>query len=114
MSRAVRDYSETIEGRAQLAVKAFAEALEVIPATLAKNCGLQPVDALIALRASHSNGEHDSYIDADTGQIVRGGHVVEPLAVVSVAVETATSTAISIIRIVRNVRGKIPEDIAGM
>jgi len=114
MSRAVREYAETVEGRAQLAVKAFAEALEVIPATLARNCGLHPVDALIALRASHSNGEYDSYIDADTGEIIRGGSVVEPLTVVSVAVETATSTAISIIRIVRNVRGKTPEDITGM
>ena len=110
MSSAVKNYAETVSGRAQLAVKAFADALEIIPKTLAENAGLSPVDALIDLRAAHSAGETGAYVDINTGEVVTTEHVVEPLSVVSVAVETAASTAVSVIRIVRNVRAKIPDD----
>jgi len=42
-------------GREQLAIEAFAEAVEVIPLTLAENAGLDPIDIMVALRAKHED-----------------------------------------------------------
>jgi archaeal chaperonin len=53
LSRNLLKFSETMSGREQLAVKAFAEAMEIIPRTLAENAGLDPIDVLAELRAAH-------------------------------------------------------------
>ena len=57
MASALRKYAETMPGREQLAVRAFAEALESITVTLAENAGLDPIDILSELRARHEKGE---------------------------------------------------------
>ena len=62
MSLQVKDFAASVGGRL-LAVEAYAEALEIIPATLAENCGLSPIDSLLKLRVAH-NGDHEAYIDA--------------------------------------------------
>ena len=45
-----QEFASTVGGREQMAVEAFANALEVIPKTLAENSGLDPIDAMIALQ----------------------------------------------------------------
>lgn len=52
----LRDFSRTFKGREQLAIEAFADAMEIIPKTLAANAGLDPVNVLIELRTGHANG----------------------------------------------------------
>ena len=56
VSRDLRSYAEGVGGREQMAIEAFAGALEVIPRTLAENAGLDPVNTIIALRKAHSEG----------------------------------------------------------
>ncbi|MEM2978279.1 MAG: thermosome subunit beta, partial [Candidatus Hadarchaeales archaeon] len=53
----LRDYADTVGGREALAVRAFADALEVIPKTLAENAGMDSVDILVELRAKHAKPE---------------------------------------------------------
>ncbi|HJK16652.1 MAG TPA: thermosome subunit alpha, partial [Methanocorpusculum sp.] len=57
LSLRLREYAATQGGRIQLAIEAFASALEVIPRTLAENAGLDPIDKLVELRAAHEKGE---------------------------------------------------------
>jgi len=52
----LRDYASTVGGREQLAINAFADALEVIPKTLAENAGLDTIDTLVELRSKHEQG----------------------------------------------------------
>jgi thermosome len=56
MSMALRDFADSISGREQLAVEAFADALEVVPRTLAETAGFDPIDTLVELRSQHSQG----------------------------------------------------------
>jgi chaperonin GroEL (HSP60 family) len=115
MSLAVKEYATTVGGRAQMAVEAFANALEVIPATLAENSGLSPIDCLIALRAAHAQGLIHAYIDLDTGEIGKSNnHVLEPKQVVGTALQSATDVACMIIRIDHIIRAKDPDDPFGM
>jgi chaperonin GroEL (HSP60 family) len=57
VARRLRRYAESLEGRVRLAVAAFAEAIEVIPVTLAENAGMDPIDALSELQVAHENGD---------------------------------------------------------
>ena len=57
LSLRLREYGATVGGRAQLAIEAFASALEVIPRTLAENAGLDPIDMLVEIRAAHEKGK---------------------------------------------------------
>ncbi|MFW5940108.1 MAG: thermosome subunit alpha, partial [Halolamina sp.] len=63
----LRQFADSVGGREQLAVEAFADALEVIPRTLAENAGLDPIDSLVDLRATHDGGAFTSGLDAYTG-----------------------------------------------
>ena len=101
LSRDLRTYAETIGGREQMAIEAFASALEIIPRTLAENAGLDPVTTLIALRKAHADGESHAGINVYEGGVVdmKAGNVLEPLRVVEQAIQSATETAIMILRI---------------
>jgi len=95
---ALDDYATAVPERSQLAVEAFAEALEAPVRALARNAGHDPVDALPALRAAHARAEADPApigLDSDTGQPVDAWAVgvVEPRRVFSRAVETARAAA---------------------
>jgi Chaperonin GroEL (HSP60 family) len=57
LSLRLREYAASVGGRAQLAIEAFAAALEIIPRTLAENAGLDPIDMLVELRAAHEKGQ---------------------------------------------------------
>ena len=110
MSLAVKDYASSVGGRAQLAVEAFANALEVVPATLAENSGLSPIDTLLDLRVAHSEGNGNAYVDVYTGNIVTNNAVVEPMRVVKTALQSATDTACMILRIDNIVTAKEPDE----
>ena len=101
LSRDLRTYAETIGGREQMAIEAFASALEIIPRTLAENAGLDPVTTIIALRKAHADGESHAGINVYEGGVVdmQAGNVLEPLRVVEQAIQSATETAIMILRI---------------
>jgi chaperonin GroEL (HSP60 family) len=49
----LKRYAVSVSGREQLAIEAYAEALEAIPMALAENAGLDPIDILVSLRAKH-------------------------------------------------------------
>ncbi|MGB9135156.1 MAG: thermosome subunit beta, partial [Candidatus Bathyarchaeia archaeon] len=102
MAKEIREYAKTIGGREQLAMEAFAEALEVVPKTLAENAGLDPIDILVGLRAAHEKEKgHVMGVNVFTGKIVdmeRSG-VIEPSAVKEQAIKSATEAASMILRI---------------
>jgi thermosome len=97
----LKDYSASLKGREQLAVEKFAEAMEIIPRTLAENSGLDPIDKLVALKAAHERGEKNAGLDVYTGKIVDmyANNVIEPLRTKRQAVESAAEAAIMILKI---------------
>ncbi|MFC4540559.1 thermosome subunit alpha [Halosolutus amylolyticus] len=101
LSLALRDYADSVGGREQLAVEAFADALEVIPRTLAENAGLDPIDSLVELRADHDAGDSAAGLDAYTGDTIDmdAEGVYEPLRVKTQAIESATEAAVMLLRI---------------
>ncbi len=101
LSLALRDYADSVGGREQLAVEAFADALEVIPRTLAENAGLDPIDSLVELRADHDGGNAAAGLDAYTGDTIDMAEegVYEPLRIKTQAIESATEAAVMLLRI---------------
>lgn len=102
LAKRLRKFSETVAGREQLAVKAFAEALEVIPRTLAENSGLDPIDMLVKLRAAHEKEGGEVYgLDVFEGEVVNmlEKGVVEPLKVKTQAIDSATEASVMLLRI---------------
>ncbi len=97
----LRDYASTIGGREQIAIEAFANAMEVVPRTLAENAGLDPIDTLIELRKAHAKGKKTAGINVYTDKIVdmRKENVIEPLRVGMQAISSATDAAVMILRI---------------
>ncbi|WP_049904716.1 thermosome subunit alpha [Natrialba asiatica] len=98
----IREEAAGIEGRKQLAVTAFADALDVVPRTLAANTGQDPIDALVDLRAAHdSEGRAGLITDGEDVTIddpLEFG-VVDPADVKREAIESATEAATMIVRI---------------
>jgi len=102
LSRMLKQFASTVGGRSQMAVEAFAEALEIIPATLAENSGLDPLDTLIELRTAHSSDDSTTYgVNVYEGGVIDmlAEGVVEPFSVVSQAIQSASETAAMILRI---------------
>jgi thermosome len=101
ISRMLKKYAETLPGREQLAVKSFAEALEVIPVTLTENAGLDPIDILSELRARHEKGETWAGIEVNSGKVqdMSEAGVFEPLAVKKQIVKSAGEAASMILKI---------------
>jgi chaperonin GroEL (HSP60 family) len=97
----LREYASTLEGREQLAVNKFAQALEIIPKTLAENAGLDAIDILAELRSLHEHGNKNAGLDVYEGKPVdmleKG--VIEPLRVKTQAITLATEAASMILRI---------------
>jgi len=97
----LNEWSGSSEGREQLAIKQYAEALESIPLTIAENAGMDPIDSLITLRANQSNGKQTVGINAREGKIgnMFSLDIVEPLAVKEQIIKSATEAACMILRI---------------
>jgi thermosome len=102
VAKELRGYATKVGGREQLAIEAFADAIEVIPRTLAENAGLEPIDILVELRAAHEkkDGEYMG-VNVFTGKIenMQENGVIEPLIVKEQAVKSAAESASMILRI---------------
>jgi chaperonin GroEL (HSP60 family) len=82
-------------------VRAFADALEVIPRTLAENAGIDPIDAMTELKAAHDKGQVWAGIDVFSGKTMDAwkSGVLEPLKIKTQAISSASEVAIMILRI---------------
>ncbi len=101
LAQGLRKYAATLSGREQLAVQAFAEAVEVIPRTLAENAGLDPIDVLTKLRSAHQWGQKRAGIDVFSGEVMDTSlaGVIEPLKIKTQALSSAAEVAEMILRI---------------
>ena len=117
MAKKLKDYADSISGREQLAVNAFAEALEIVPKTLAENAGLDSIDSLVDLRAAHENSAVMG-LDVFTGKVadMKEAGVIEPKRVKKQAIQSASEAAEMILRIddVIASSGKGDADMGGM
>jgi archaeal chaperonin len=97
----LREYSATVGGREQIAIDAFASAMEVVPTALAENAGHDPIDILIDLRKAHKSGKVNAGINVFTGKVVDmlKENVLEPFRVGRQAMNSATDAAVMILRI---------------
>ena len=97
----LKEFADTFDGREQLAIKQYAEALESIPLTIAENAGMDPIDTIIALRAKQSGGKKSIGINAREGKIgnMYALDIVEPRVVKEQIIKSATETACMILRI---------------
>ena len=101
LSLQLRKYASQEGGRVQLAIEAFAAALEIIPRTLAENAGLDAIDMLVAIRAAHEGGKKNFGLDVFEGKpvdMLKAG-VIEPLRVKTQAISSASEAAVMILRI---------------
>ncbi len=97
----LRSFAPTVGGREQMAVEAFADAVEVIPRTLAENAGLDEIDILLSLRRAHKKGNSSHGVNVYTGKIedMFTNNVIEPLRVGTQEIKAATEAATMILRI---------------
>ncbi|MCG7844170.1 MAG: TCP-1/cpn60 chaperonin family protein [Methanomassiliicoccales archaeon] len=97
----LREYSSSVGGREQIAIDAYASALEVIPTALSENAGLDPIDILIEMRKSHKAGKKHAGVNVFTGQVedMLANDVLEPFRVGKQAINSATDAAIMVLRI---------------
>ena len=102
ISTHLRAAAASVEGRAQLAIEAFADAVDALPRTLAENTGADPIDTLVDLRATHDSEGRAGIIaegrTATVGDPLEAG-IVDPAAVKHEAVESATEAATMVLRI---------------
>ena len=101
LAQELRDYADSVGGREQLAINAFADALEIIPRTLAENAGFDPIDTLVDLRNKHDDGDVWSGINVTSGESEKlfDEGVVEPQQTKTQAVSSASEAAEMILRI---------------
>jgi len=101
LSGQLKELADTFDGREQLAIRQYAEALESIPLTIAENAGMDPIDTIIALRAKQSGGKKSIGINAREGKIgnMYALDIVEPRVVKEQIIKSATETACMVLRI---------------
>jgi thermosome len=112
VAKELRKYATKVGGREQLAVEAFADAVEVIPRTLAENAGLEPIDVLVDLRSAHEK-EDGKYkgVNVFTGKTQNSidNGVIEPIVVKEQAIKSAAESAAMILRIDDVITAKSPK-----
>jgi thermosome len=101
VARRLRNFADSVEGREQMAVEAFADALELVPRVLAENAGLDSIDTLVDLRAAHAEGDEHAGLDVFTGDVVDtyDAGVVEPAHAKEQALSSATEAATLVLKI---------------
>ena len=102
VAKELRKYANKVGGREQLAIEAFADAMEIIPRSLSENAGLEPIDILVALRSAHDkpDGIYQG-VNVFTGEIqnsIENG-IIEPAVVKEQALKSAAESAAMILRI---------------
>ncbi|MBD3314063.1 thermosome subunit [Candidatus Woesearchaeota archaeon] len=116
LARNLRLFSDSLSGREQLAVRAFAEAVEIIPRTLAENSGLDPIDIMTELKAKHDKGDKWAGVDVFTGKVIDSWKtgVIEPLKIKTQAISSAAEVAMMILRIDDVIAGSSDRGGGGM
>ena len=101
ISSGLRKFGNEVGGREQMAIEAYAAAVEIVPRTLAENAGLDPINTLIDMRKAHADGKISAGLNAYTGEIsdMMELNVLEPLKVGTQAIRAATETAVLVLRI---------------
>ncbi|MBL7078956.1 TCP-1/cpn60 chaperonin family protein [Candidatus Bathyarchaeota archaeon] len=101
VARRLREYAETVTGRERLAVNKYADAIEVIPITLAENSGMDPIDALSEMQSRHTKGELWAGVNGLEGKVSDMAEldVYEPLAVKVQALKSATESSTMLLKI---------------
>ncbi len=101
VAKRLRAYADKFSGREQLAIQAFAEALESIPMALAENAGMDPIDTQVELRTRHGQGVIWAGVDPFKGKVadMAKQNVYEPLAVKIQLVQSASEAAGMILKI---------------
>lgn len=101
IAKNLRNYAESFKGREQLAVNAFANAMEIVPKSLAENGGLDPIDKLAQLRSEHDKKRVSSGLDVFTGNVnnMLTLGVIEPLKIKLQAIKSASEVAEMVLRI---------------
>lgn len=116
IAKELRQYATKVGGREQLAVEAFADAVEVIPRTLAENAGLEPIDILVEMRSVHDKEDGKfKGINIFTGKLqdsIANG-VIEPIMVKEQAIKSAAESAALILRIDDVITAKASKAPAG-
>ncbi len=125
LAKRLREFSQGLSGREQLAVEEFASALEFIPITLAENAGMDPIDVLTELKSRHDSGEKNAGLNLFTNRIenMLESRIIEPLKIKTQAINSASDVSIMILRIDDIIsatgkdslaggmgRGKMPQD----
>jgi chaperonin GroEL (HSP60 family) len=97
----LKEWAEGLSGRVQLAALDFADALEVIPTTLAENAGMDPIDAIVELRSRHEKGDTWVGVDVIGGKVddISKLDVYEPLVVKEQIIKSASESTCMILRI---------------
>lgn len=102
VAKELRKYATNVGGREQLAIEAFADAVEIIPKTLAENAGLDSIDIIVELRSAHekAKGQYKgvNVFDGKVQDSVKNG-VIEPAVVKEQAIKSAAESAAMILRI---------------
>ncbi len=101
LAKQLRDFANSLSGREQLAVQSFADAVEVIPRTLAENSGLDPIDMLTDMKSKHEAKMEWAGIDVFKGKVVDAwkAGIIEPLKIKTQAVKSASEVSELILRI---------------
>jgi len=101
VARALRKYAETLPGKEQLAVFGFADAVEIVPVTLAENAGLNTIDILSELKVQHEKGKVWAGVNVQSGKVedMKKLGVLEPLSVKTQTIKSAAEAATMILRI---------------
>jgi len=101
ISMGLRDYAPTVGGREQMAIEAFADAIEIVPKTLSENAGLDPIDMMLEIRSAHKRGNKYSGINVLAGKVddMLKNNVIEPLRVSMQEIEASSEAATMILRI---------------
>ena len=101
IAMALREYAPNVGGREQMAIEAFANAIEVVPKTLSENAGLDPVDMMLEIRRAHKKGNKYAGVNVFTGEIddMLKNNVIEPLRVSMQEIQASSEAATMILRI---------------
>ncbi|MGB9175784.1 MAG: thermosome subunit alpha [Methanoregula sp.] len=97
----IRDYASTVGGRVQMAIEAYAAAYESIPRALAENSGFNPIDKLVELKNVHAKGKKNAGLNVYEGKVIDmlAEGVIEPLRSKRQTIQSASETAIMLIRV---------------
>jgi len=97
----IREYAQTVGGRVQIAIEAYAAAYESIPRALAENSGFNPIDKLVELKSVHSKGKKNAGLNVYEGKVVDmlAEGVIEPLRSKRQSIQSASETAVMLVRV---------------